>query len=224
MNQRPGQRNQEPTQEPGPPIQSSLQMTDDTWERLLCALERLEQVTEGKNSPRQTATRLDRHKDKGNIQESAREVELEVQLQIKAFKYVVSPVRAEATPWLIKDFASWIGGRKGLALGDVDKYAIPIIQCILGENFFLPFLSDLPLNNPSERDVIETTERLGEGLHDTDKIEEQFSKSPSLTASQHQHIRGSFNDGMSRIQQIAEYQNNMYWFERFCNDKPWNQR
>lgn len=42
-------------------LQFNLQLTDDTWERLLCSLERLEYVTtqQGANTPLQAATRLD---------------------------------------------------------------------------------------------------------------------------------------------------------------------
>ncbi|MDJ1170069.1 hypothetical protein PMG71_11580 [Roseofilum sp. BLCC_M154] len=202
-------------------LQFNLQITDDTWERLLCALERLEQVTEGQQSPHAVATRLDRHKDKGNIQESVHEVELEVQLQIQAFKYVVSPVRGEAVPWLVKDFAGWMAGRKRLPLGPTDDYAIPVLQCIIGEKFTLPTLTELPSTPTSEHDIRETVEQVGKDLHETDKIQDSFSTNQSQEASQHLHERGGFVDGMDRIKEIAESQRQHRWFKRFCDAKYW---
>lgn len=202
-------------------LQFNLQITDDTWERLLCALERLEQVTEGQQSFNAVATRLDRHKDKGNIQESAHEVELEVQLQIQAFKYVVSPVREKAVPWLVKDFAGWMAGRKKLPLGPTDDYAIPVLQCIIGEKFILPTLTELPSTPTSEHDIRETVEQVGKDLHETDKIQDSFSTNQSQEASQHLHERGGFVDGMDRIKEIAESQRQHSWFKRFCDDKHW---
>ena len=205
-------------------LQFNLQLTDDSWERLLCALERLEQVTEGENSPSPVATRLDRHKDKGNIQESSQEVELEVQLQIQAFKYVVSPVREEAISWLVKDFACWIGGRKDLSLAYPDDYAIPVLQCLIGEKFSLPQIRDLPTTPTSEREIKDTAEHLGVELHKTDKIEDEYSRDANKKATQHRHERSSFKEGMDRVKEIAEKKGEQRWFKRFCDEKPWNTR
>jgi hypothetical protein len=205
-------------------LEFNLQITDDTWERLLCALERLEYVTEGANSPNSVATRLDNHRDKGNIQESAQEIELEVQLQIQAFKYVVAPVRQEATPWLVKDFACWMGARKVLPLKQTDEYAIPVLQCILGEKFNLPEIKDLPSEPLSEKEVRETAEQLGAGLHKTDRIEAEFTVNPGKKATQHSHERGSFQEGMDRIKDIAEQKGEQRWFKRLCDEKPWSNK
>lgn len=134
-------------------LQFNLQICDDTWERLLCALERLEYVVEYQKNPDippPVATRLDRHKDKGNIQESQIEVETEVHLQIQAFKYIVKTVQSETETWLLQDFICWLAGRdrktmgrEPLPLSIVDEYAIPILQCVLGEPFKLPELPEL---------------------------------------------------------------------------------
>ena len=203
--------------------QLNLQFTDDTWERLLRALERLEYVTDGSNRPRSVATRLDQHKDKGQVRESLQEVELEVHLQIQAFKLVVAPVRDDAAPWLLTDFACWIAGRKILPLNNTDEYAIPVIKCILGEQFRLREIQDLPTTPISEREIRETTEQLGVAQHKTDKIAEEFSNNSDKKSTQHRHERGSFNDGMDRIEKIAETSREQRWFERYCDDKPWRE-
>jgi len=72
-------------------VQIVLQYTDDTWERLLVALERLEQVSE--NYRNISATRLDFHPDRDNIVEGIGEVEIEVHLQIKALHIMLSDLR-----------------------------------------------------------------------------------------------------------------------------------
>ncbi len=201
--------------------QANLQLADDTWERLLCALERLEYVTDRSNTPDSVATRLDEHRDKGEVRESPQEVELEVHLQIQAFKRVVAPVRDDVLPWLLQDFTCWMAGRKGLPLNDADDYAIPVIQCIMGERFQLPEIQDLPQVPTSEREVKKVTEELGVALHKTDKIAEEFSKNSHKQATQHRHERGSFEDGMERIKEISEKVEEQRWFKRYCDDKSW---
>ena len=201
--------------------QLNLQFTDDTWERLLCSLERLEYVTDASNRPRSVATRLDQHKDKGEVRGSLQEVELEVHVQILAFKVVVAPVRDDAASWLLTDFTRWIAGRKGLTLNNPDEYAIPVIKCILGEQFGLPEVQDLPTTPISEREMRETVEKVGEAQHKTDKISERFSKNPDQKFTQHRHERGSFDDGMDRLKKIAEKSREQRWFERYYDDKPW---
>lgn len=208
--------------------QLNLQLTDDTWERLLCALERLEYVTDKAERPRAVATRLDEHRDKGEVRESVAEVELEVHLQIMAFKRVVAVVREDAAPWLLTDFACWLAGRDGLKLRHTDDYAIPVIQCILGEKFQLPEIPELPTEPPSKRDIRETTEQLGVALHKTDKIAEEFTNNPDKEATQHRHERGNFAKdedrfaaGMDRIKLIAEESKMQGWFKRYVDEKPY---
>lgn len=201
--------------------QLNLQLTDDTWERLLCALERLEYVTDKADCPRSVATRLDQHKDKGQVRESEVEVALEVHLQITAFKHVVAVVRDDAAPWLLTDFACWMAGRTELPLNCTDNYAIPVLQCILGENFQLPEISGLSSAPVSESGVKETTEHLGVALHKTDKIVNKFANDTDKKATQHHHERGSFECGMDRIKLIVENSQQQRWFKRYCDEKPW---
>ncbi|MDL5052663.1 hypothetical protein QQ056_03685 [Oscillatoria laete-virens NRMC-F 0139] len=204
--------------------QLNLQLTDDTWERLLCALERLEYVTDKADRPGAVATRLDQHEDRGDIRESEAEVELEVHLQIMAFSRVVAAVREDAVPWLLTDFACWMAGRSRLPLNSADDYAIPVLKCILGEKFSLPKISDLPSAQPSGRDIKKTTEQVGVALHQVDKIVDSFSSNPDKKASQHRHERGAFADGMDRIKLISEKLQQQHWFKRYCGDEPWKQR
>ncbi len=211
--------------------QLNLQLTDDTWERLLCALERLEYVTDKADRPRAVATRLDQHKDKGEVRESVVAVELEVHLQIMAFKIVVASVREDAAPWLLTDFAAWIAGRDGLELNNTDDYAIPVLQCILGEKFQLPEIPDLPSEPISERDLKQTTEQLGVASHKTDKIAEEFTNNPDKEATQHRHERGNFAKdedrfvaGMDRIKLIAEKSKMQAWFKRYVDEKPYRKQ
>lgn len=201
--------------------QLNLQLTDDTWERLLCALERLEYVTDKADRPRAVATRLDQHKDKGQVRESAVEVALEVHLQITAFKRVVAVVREDAAPWLLTDFARWMAGRTELPLNRTDDYAIPVLQCIMGEKFQLPEISGLPSAPISESGVKETAEQLGVALHKTDEIADKFAKNTDKEATQHRHERGSFEHGMDRIKLIVENSQQQRWFKRYCDEKPW---
>ncbi len=83
------------------PKNVNLQFLDDTWERLLNAMERLEQVTEGFRAL--TATRLDRHADRDAISEDEIAVRTEVHLQIMCLQRVVHPIRSEGQ-WMIEDF------------------------------------------------------------------------------------------------------------------------
>jgi hypothetical protein len=202
-------------------LQFNLQITDDTWERLLCALERLEYVTEEAYSPYPVATRLDNHKDKENIQESCQEIELEVHLQIKAFKFVVATVREEAEHWLSNDFIKWMSGRKGLSLNRVDDYAIPILQCILGEKFSLPEISDLPKSTPSKENMRDTIEELGKATHEIDNKQKEFSTNPEKQATQNIHQRGEWKDGMDRLRDIAQALKLEPWFKCFVQEKRW---
>ena len=204
--------------------QLNLQFTDDTWERLLCALERLEYVTDKADRPRAVATRLDQHKDKGEVRDSVVAVELEVHLQITAFKIVVASVREDAAPWLLTDFACWLAGRDGLALKNADDYAIPVIQCILGEKFQLPEIPDLPSEPISERDLKQTTELVG-------VASEEFTNNPDKEATQHRHDRGNFakdedrfSAGMDRIKLIAEASKMQAWFKRYVDEKPYRKQ
>ncbi len=216
-------------------LQFNLQMCDDTWERLLCALERLEYVVEYQKNyqtPPAVATRLDRHKDKGNIQESQIEIETEVHLQIQAFKYIVKTVQTETETWLLQDFICWFAGRqrKGmesyepLPLSLIDEYAIPTLQCILGEPFKLPELPKLLQSPPTQRDVLDAATQLGVGQTETDQIEKRFQNNPHEQATQHQHPRGELQDGMERLEAIAKQEKQERWFERFVKEKRWETR
>lgn len=222
--------------------QFNLQLTDDTWERLLCSLERLEYVTtQGAKIPSQSATRLDKHPDQGNIQESPLGIELEVQLQISAFKYVVATVRDEAESWLLNDFISWMSARKELPLDKVDDYAIPTLQCIIGEKFSLPEIPEEELRNSAEASSSQQQipealsnsfepsqpqptnardlESLGAALHGIDKKKQNFIDNPQMNASRHNHPRGKWEDGMERLRDIASKLNQDDWFNRFVSDK-----
>ncbi len=178
------------------PKNVNLQFLDDTWERLLNAMERLEQVTEGFREL--SATRLDRHIDRDKVIESELEVLTEVHLQIVCLQRVVHPVRAEGQ-WMIDDFLSWFGGRDGREITVTDQYAAPVLLCVLGSPYELPPLEDVP---PSERDVLEATEAVARGLHESDKIEERFRQNPSTEATQHQHIRGDADAGLRRLSRL----------------------
>jgi hypothetical protein len=215
-------------------LQFNLQICDDTWERLLCALERLEYVTEYKANydiPRPVATRLDEHKDKGDIQESQVEVETEVQLQIQSFKYIVKTVQSETETWLLQDFICWLSGRERktmggepLPLGLVDDYAVPVLQCILAEPFKLPEISKLLYKPPTQKDVLNAATQLGVGQMKTDDIQKRFEDDPSQQATQHLHERGVLQDGMERLQAIAQKLNQSAWFNRFMSEKRWQTR
>jgi hypothetical protein len=214
-------------------VQANLQMCDDTWERLLCALERFEHVVEYKHGydiPRAVATRLDRHEDKGNIQESQIEVETEVQLQIQAFKYIVKTVKSETETWLLQDFICWLAGREcrtmgrdPLPLSIVDEYAIPVLQCILGERFTLPKIPDAS-TPPTQEDILDVIPKIGEGQIKTDNIEKRFQDDPNQQATRHRHERGDFQNGMERLKTMAESVKEENWFKRFVKEKRWQSR
>jgi hypothetical protein len=140
-------------------MQANLQMTDDTWERLIRACERLEAVTD-QNIPVQSANRQNFHRHRNEMPESVYEAEMELHLQIKAFWHVVAPLRGDkkTIPWLLKDFICWLGGRERVSpqqLGKTDQYVIPVIQCVLGERFNLPELDtpEVPIQL-SEKDIM----------------------------------------------------------------------
>jgi hypothetical protein len=170
-------------QELHPPKQTNLQFGDDTWERLLNAMERLEQVTEGFRAL--SATRLDRHADRDRITEGETEVRTEVHLQIKCLQRVLHPVREEGQ-WMIGDFLAWYAGRAGRGVAPADEYAVPIVRCILGEAYDLPRLEHL---KPTEQDILNATEALAGGLHVSDQIEDYFREHPDELATQHTHER-----------------------------------
>jgi len=180
-----------------PPKQANLQWVDDTWERLLNTMERLEQVTEDFTNI--SASRLDNHPDKGNIQEDELDVRTEVHLQIMALQRVLYPVRDEAE-WMVEDFLAWFGGREKQPVGPPDEYAVPILQCIAGETFTLPRLPDAgPL---SQREMMQALEALGGGLHKGDEDIQRFSENPDLEATKHRHHRGTVRRGLERLSRI----------------------
>ncbi|BAY26707.1 hypothetical protein NIES2100_65230 [Calothrix sp. NIES-2100] len=213
-------------------IQANLQMADDTWERVLCALERLEYVTE-EAKPQRSATRIDRHYDRDNIRVSAIHAQEEVNLQVSAFYRVLSPVRGnEISDWLLKDFLCWLGGREkmGLQLNLTDKYAIPVINCILGvpykslnlpEPKYSQQSQPLSQNNQSNLEMMGAVEQLGASLHETDRIIDDFSGNTQKKATQHNHDRGTLQEGMKRLQNIANDSRQVDWFKRFGNEW-WN--
>ncbi|MBB5869727.1 hypothetical protein F4553_003106 [Allocatelliglobosispora scoriae] len=175
------------------PKNVNLQFLDDTWERLLNAMERLEQVTEGFRAL--SATRLDNHLDRDAIAEDELGVRTEVHLQIVCLQRIVHPVRSEGQ-WMIDDFLSWFGGRAGREIAAADTYAVPILLCVLGAPYQLPSLDEV---QPSEQDILDATEAVARGLHESDRIEERFLKDPAAEASQHQHQRGDVDAGLDRL-------------------------
>lgn len=177
--------------------QVNLQFVDDTWERLLNAMERLEQRTE--KFTKASASRMDRHKDRDNISENELEIRAEVHLQLKCLQRVVHPVPEESR-WLIEDFLTWFGGRKGRPFAPADEYAIPTLQCILGQEFHLPRLDYRVVI--TEKDVLKATQELSVGLHQTDNIIEIFADDPHKKATQHRHRRGALEDGLRRMEQL----------------------
>jgi hypothetical protein len=180
------------------PKQANLQFVDDTWERLLNAMERLEQVTEQFKSI--SASRLDRHIDKDHIQEDELDIRSEVHLQIKALQRVTHPVREEVS-WLIEDFLAWFGAREPRQLATTDDYALPILQCIRGVPYVLP---DLPESGPlTQQDMMRTVEALGAGLHASDKIVETYVQNPDQQASRNPHLRGTVAQGVNRLQRFS---------------------
>jgi hypothetical protein len=187
-------RAQRPAQVLASPKQVNLQFLDDTWERLLNSLERLEQVTEDFRSL--TATRLDLHPDKDNITEPELDVRVEVHLQIKALERVVAPVRDDAQ-WMTDDFLRWYGGRNGRELAAADEYAVPVLHCVMGYKYQLPDLEQIV---PTKRDILDAAEALGRGLHESDNIEQRFLADSTLEASQHSHGRAQTrSSGLVRV-------------------------
>lgn len=184
--------------EMAPPKQVNLQFMDDTWERLLNSLERLEHVTEG--STLKSAGRLDRHSDKDAITETETEIRSEVHLQIKCLEKITQPLREDAG-WIRLDFLSWFGGREPRKAGAVDEYALPVLMCVRGEAYSLPELPDLgPL---TEAEMMRTMEGVGAGLHHSDAVEERFVDDPALTATRHLHARGTVAFGRARLARLC---------------------
>ncbi len=182
-----------------PPKQANLQFVDDTWERLLNALERLEQVTE--NFRNLSASRLDNHPDKHQIQEDEVDIRSEVHLQIKALQRVIHPIKDEVS-WLVEDFLAWFGGREPRKLVQTDEYALPILKCLSGTPYVLPTLPEAPpLTQP---DMMRTIEALGAGLHASDKIVDTYVQNPDQQASRNRHLRGSAEQGIQRLQRLHD--------------------
>lgn len=205
-------------------LQFNLQITDDTWGRLIKALEALEAVT---NNDDCIATyEKDPFREQGNYQVYSQEDK--VQLQIEAFKKVVAPVRSyeNTTAWLLQDFIFWMGRRKELPLNYTDDYALPVLQCILNEPFRLPQTPDelmMCSQLDRQKDMQSALEGIGRGLHETDRISEEFARNPHKKSSfgTKYHKRGEFSDGMDRIKKIAIAKDQKLWFKRFVDEKQW---
>jgi hypothetical protein len=180
-----------------PPKQANLQFVDDTWERLLNAMERLEQVTEG--FLELSATRLDRHPDRDRVAEDEFGVRTEVHLQIKCLQRVLHPVRAEGR-WMVGDFLAWYAARADRAPAPADEYAAPIVRCVIGEPYELPPLDAV---QPTEQDILQATEALAGGLHAADEIEERFTADPDALADRHVHERSA--DPAPGLARLAEF-------------------
>ena len=220
-------------------VQANLQMADDTWERLFRALERFEMVTDD-IKPEQSAVRQNFHRHQNEMPESVYDAELEVHLQIKAFSYVVAPVRGDkkTVPWLLRDFICWLGGREKVnpSLGPTDRYTIPVIKCILGEQpLNLPKIQPVPNTSLSpesevpekkadnqklsEQEMQKTVEQIGTGLTEGDNIIEDFAQNPDKQATQHSHLRGSLQDGKVRLEKTATAASGQeQWLNRFFNE------
>lgn len=205
-------------------VQANLQMADDTWERLIRSLERLESVTDNER-PEQSAKRTNFHKHRNEMPESIYDAELEVHLQINAFWHVVAPVRGDKNTvgWLLKDFICWTGGRERVNPnpGKVDYFVIPVIKCILGEKpLNLPELQEPSTSSISEQEVGSAVEQLGAGLTEGDKIISDFAQNPDKKASQHEHIRATLEEGKTRLEKIAagKSQKQEEWLKRFLRD------
>jgi hypothetical protein len=213
--------------------QASLQLADDTWERLICALERLESVTEN-NPIERSANRPNFHRHRNEIPTDVYDAELEVHLQIKAFWRVVAPVREnDVLQWLLKDFICWLGGREKMQLniGKADTYAIPVLKCIIGEK---PNLTELEPPKASLKDtkgqfispnkqhaqeVRETSQELAVGLEMNDKIVNDFSRDPAKKASKHLHERSSIEDGKARLKAIEKEDKQEDWLKSFFRER-----
>jgi hypothetical protein len=189
---RPGREQQEMQA----PKQANLQFVDDTWERLLNAMERLEQVTEGFQEL--SATRLDRHADREQVAEDELSVRTEVHLQIKCLQRVLHPVREEGR-WMLGDFLVWYAARAGRPPAPADEYAVPIVRCVIGEPYELPPLEQI---QPTEQDILRATEALAGGLHAADRIEDRFRAEPEALADRHTHERSA--DPAAGVARLAE--------------------
>jgi hypothetical protein len=174
--------------------QVHVQFIDDTWERLLNSLERLEQVTEDYKSI--SASRLDSHADRDCVKEDEASVRSEVHLQIKCLQRLIHSLREESL-WMIKDFLSWYGGRNARPFAATDEYALPIVLCILGEQYDLPVLPDP--GPVTQAVVMSSLEAVARGLIITDEIEEKFIQNPDLEVTTHRHERGSLESGLRRF-------------------------
>ncbi|GAA0439943.1 hypothetical protein [Actinoplanes campanulatus] len=192
-----GRRQAVPRQTMESPKQVTLQFLDDTWERLLNSLERLEQVSEAYRNL--TATRLDQHPDRDRITESELDVRWEVHLQIKSLERIVKPV-VEDAQWMIDDFLRWFGGRARRPIAVTDEYAVPVLHCVMDHPYELPDLDEVV---PTETDILDAAEALGRGLHESDKIEERFLADSRLEATRHLHTRArSRSSGLVRLSEL----------------------
>lgn len=87
---------------------------------------------------------------------------------------------------MIDDFLRWYGGRADLRQAPVDEYAVPVLRCVLGERYTLPELTEMV---PTKRDILRAAEALGQGLHESDKVEDRFTQDPDQQATRHRHHR-----------------------------------
>lgn len=202
--------------------QANLQRTDDNKEKLICALERFEAVSDDVR-PERSAIRQNFHLHPNEVPESVLDAEQEVVLQIKAFSHVVAPVRGnkKTISWLLKDFLCWLGGRERISpqLGKTDQYAIPVIQCILGERFHLPEI--FPQSSPHEisgEEILDNAFVIGQGLEKDDEMKRDFAQNPDKQATQHTHSRGTLQEGEMRINKIAQAFGEERWLSRFFNE------
>lgn len=197
QHQKPHSKQQKSEMEP--PKQANLQFVDDTWERLLNALERLEQVTEKFSYT--SASRLDRHTDKHDIREDELDVRSEVHLQIKALQRVIHPVKDEVS-WLIEDFLTWFAGREPRQIAQTDEYAVPILKCLSGLPYDLPHLPEV--GPPTQNEMMRAVEAVGAGLHLSDGIIETFVENPDQQATKSRHLRGTVDQGMKRFRKLDD--------------------
>jgi len=199
--------------------QKVKQHVNDIWNRVLFSLELMEYATNEVSSfpdsfvldnifadlqnEEMVNNALEGFKDKDNLEDK----DIYIQLQIRAFARGIKNKEVDVTNdmlWLMKDFFSWISGRRDKKWSRIDDYSLPIIKCLMGLEY-KSMVDSMPddiepddSNEEEDFNLLDVVSALGTSAHLVDGVERKVEENNNKASEDH-HNRGEELYGILRI-------------------------
>jgi len=165
--------------------EAMVKNVDTIWCRLLCVLERIEIIHDDGLS--RTTLCHDIHEDKDNPIEPLSDMVEEFELQLSAFSRAVTPITSHNERYK-NDLIEWFAGRKQTEESVVDELVIKVASKLCGIK-----VDTIDTSSPSD-DSGNAPTNLG-GNIGISKID-----------GNHNHSRGSLNEGITRFSSVSSDQ------------------